>query len=138
MQHEHVLAVAHSAIDTEPSLGAARDARSRGATVTVLVVLGDTDRRNIRDYADAEGLSVLDAERLYERAGIEAVTHRVGAGVEVRTTWHDPSSWEVLDVAANVGATNVVVSADLATRAGWRRSLRDATVTVTVVPQRAA
>lgn len=138
MQHEHLLAVTDTAIDTDSSLGLASGALTRGSMVTVLVVLGDTDRRNIADHAETEGLAASEAETVYEQAAIEAVTHRVGGGIDVRTTWHDPSTWQVLDVAANVGATEVVVSADLAARAGWQHAFGDTTVTVTVVPDRAA
>lgn len=137
MNNEHLLVVSRSTIDTEPTLLVAEDASSRGAHVTVLLTLGDTDRKNIRDYAESENLHTSEAGAVYEEASIAAVLHRLAAA-DVRITWHDPSSWDVLDVAANVAATSVVVPAEIARRAGWRRSLRDTTVSITLVPDRAA
>ena len=137
MNNEHVLVVSRSTIDTEPTLALAEEASARGARVTVLLTMGDTDRTNIRDYAAAEDLHISEACALYEQGSIGAVATRI-EDADVRITWHDPSSWDVLEVAANVSATAIVVPAEIARRAGWRRSLREATVSITLVPDRAA
>ena len=138
MKREHSVVLSRTTIDTEPTLVTARDAIARGEDVTVIVVLGDTDRQNIRDYAESEQLSLREAEATYEAATIGAVHHRIGDQAQVQVTWRKFSNADLVELADELRATSLVVPNSIAGGIGWRRSLKDSSITVTLIPETAA
>lgn len=137
--NDHILALVESTPDPDPTLDIVREAVDRGARATVLVVLTDFDRMNIKAFAESEDLSQGEAEAIY--IDQTAVAYAELAGGD-RTSAHvidrSRSGRFVLDTATRSHATSIAVSNRIARGRSWRRAMASAPIPVTIAPSRAA
>ncbi|NNE96664.1 MAG: hypothetical protein HKN24_11620 [Acidimicrobiales bacterium] len=65
MSHpEHLLTIVEPSPGGDTTLDLARDTVARGGTATVLMVITDRVKRDIRNFAESEGLAIGEAEAI--------------------------------------------------------------------------
>ena len=133
--HGHLLAIVEPTnLDREP-LDYAHDHVAGGGTATVLLVLTDETRNGFRQFADSEDLDIGTAEAIAIDRLTDLYRSRVGGDdTETIVTSAEHSARDLLGVAADTRSTSIVITQQLAGRAGLRRLVSDSHVPVLVVP----
>jgi hypothetical protein len=134
-RREHLLAVVEPTNSDRSPLDYAHDHVAGGGTATVLLVLTDETRNDFQQFADSEDLDVGTAESFaVDRLTQIYMSRGGGDDTETLVTNAQRSASDLLDVAAETGSTSIVITQQLAGRAGMRRLVSDSHVPVVVVP----
>lgn len=136
---EHLVAVIDTAPGATSALDIARDAVERGGRATLIVMFTTEDRRSIQALADAENLTVGEAEAIYLDRTQETYRAAVG-GSDTRTIirYRPSSARDILTAATQAKATAVAVPTSLASRRRWRSDLTKSSMPVVITPSTAA
>lgn len=134
---EHIVAIVQPTGRYDSTVDIARDVVANGGRATVIMLVTDRVRRDIRDFAAAENLSIGEAEAIaIDRLSDDYVT-AIGAGhtdvvVSTATDAHDQAQ------PALATATKIAVGQDALTRHALNRLASSTTVPVIVAAPRAA
>ncbi len=132
---DHLLAVVEPNPPGEVSLDVATDHVARGGTATILVLVDDRTRDDIRRFADSEDLHPINGEAVALDRLADAYAARVGGdGADTVIADSTSSARELLDVAAEANATSVVIPQHVAARRSLRRLAADTTLPVLIAP----
>ena len=132
---DHLLAVVEPNRAGEASLHVATDHVARGGTATILVLVDDRTRDDIRRFADSEDLHPHDGEAIALERLVDAYTARIGGdGADAVVADSTSSARELLDVAAKANATSVVIPQHVAARRPLRRLAADTNLPVLIAP----
>lgn len=132
---DHLVAVVDPS-DRDGTLSVARSTVRAGGRATLVVDLGPTDRRHIREFAEAEHISTGEAESRYLAALDGDIRRQVGDDTVIHVT--GPAGTSARGIASIAGdATQVAIPSALAGRRDWKRALRRGPLPVTVVPRAA-
>jgi len=132
---EHLLAVVEPNEADETSIDMAADLVARGGKATVLMLVNQQVRDDFRRFADSEDLLAHVGEAMALERLVNGYTSRIGGeSTEVIVTnWTSPVR-ELLEVAAELRATSIVIPQRLAARRGLRRLVSDTTLPVLIAP----
>ena len=138
-EREHIFAVIDTAPGSTAVLDIARDAVQRGARATLVMMFTPYDRRSIIALAEAENLTIGEAEAIYLDRAQE--TYRVAVGGSDTTTivrYRPSSAKDVLAAAVQARATALAVPSSLASHRRWRSELSKSGMPVVITPSKAA
>ena len=131
---EHLLAVIDPNEAGEVSLDIATDHVNRGGTATVVVLLDEQTRDDLRRFADAEGLHLHTGQAIALDRLVDSYTARVGGDTTTIVAESADSARELLEVAAASRATSMVIPQHVAARRSLRRLVSDTTVPLLIAP----
>ena len=115
---QHLLAVIEPNEAGEVSLDIATEHVTRGGTATVLVLLDDQARDDLRRFADAEDLDLHNGQAIALDRLVDSYTARVGGETNTIVAESASSARELLEVAATSRATSMVIPQHVAARRG--------------------
>ncbi len=134
---EHIVAIVQPTGQYDSTIDIARDVVAGGGRATVIMLVTDRVRKDIRDFAAAENLSIGEAEAIaLDRLSDDYVTS-IGAGhtnVVVSTVSEAQSQAH----SALATATKIAVGQDALNRHALNRLAATTTVPVIVAPPIAA
>ena len=132
---QHLLAVVEPNEADDASLDMAADLVARGGKATVLMLLNQQARDDFRRFADSEDLLAHVGEAMALERLTNGYTSRIGGeDTEVLVAiWTSPVR-ELLEVAAELRATSIVIPQRLAARRSLRRLVSDTTLPVLIAP----
>ena len=131
---EHLLAVIEPNEAGEVSLDIATDHVTRGGTATVLVLLDEQARDDLRRFADAEDLTLHNGQAIALDRLVDSYTARVGGETNTIIAEFASSARELLEVAATSRATSIVIPQHVAARRSLRRLVSDTTIPLHITP----
>jgi hypothetical protein len=136
---EHIVAVVEPARDGEATLDVAQKVVRGGGRATVVVLVSRKTMRDVRDFAEAENLTVPDASEIYFERLAETYTAIVG-GADTATvvTQNASSGRSVFDLASHIQPTSIAMPQRVANQRGWRSSVARSAVPVLITPPAAA
>src|SRR5665811_1756496 len=121
---EHIVAVVEPTRDGEATLDIAHEVVNRGGRATVVVLVTRKTIRDIRDFAEAENLTLPDAKEAYVERLIETYSSRVGGlDTSAIVAEGDYSGRAAFDRAVRTCPTTIAIPQSLANRRGWRVSI---------------
>jgi hypothetical protein len=130
-QREHVFAVVEQNQAAEVSLDVITDHVARGGKATVVVLVTQQARDELRWFADTERIGEA---RAFDRLA-ETYTSRVGGrDTEAIIADSASSARDLLDIASETCATSIVIPQQLAARRSLRKLVSGAHVPVLVTP----
>lgn len=132
---DHLLAVVDTATDAS-TLPVARTAVRAGGRATVVVSLGRQDGQHIREFAEAEHLSLGEAESRYLAALDGQIRRELGPDTVVHVTGPAGTSARAIASLAD-DVTQLAIPSRLASQRSWRRAMARTEVPVTVTPSAA-
>ena len=132
---QHLLAVVEPNEADDASIDMAADLVARGGKATVLMLLNQQARDDFRRFADSEDLLAHVGEAIAVERLANDYTSRIGGDdTEVIVAiWTSPVR-ELLEVAAELRATSIVIPQRLAARRSLRRLVSDTTLPVLIAP----
>lgn len=132
---EHLLAVVDPTEAGDSTLDIASDVVARGGKATVVVLVNQRVRDDLRRFADSEDLDLHTGQAIALDRLSDSYALRVG-GDDTETIICDStfSARDLLDVAAESRATSIVVPQQLTSRRNLRKLVSDAHVAVVVAP----
>ena len=132
--HEHIVAIIQPTGRDDSTVDIARDVVANGGTATVIMLITDRVRKDIRDFAAAENLSVGEAEAIaLDRLSADYVAS-IGAGQTDVVVSNVPDAQS----QTLVNATKIAVGQDALSRHALNQLVSRATVPVIVTSPRAA
>ena len=131
---EHLLAVIEPNEAGEVSLDVATDHVSRGGTATVLVLLDEQARDDLRRFADSEDLHLHNGQAIALDRLVDSYTARVGGETNTIVAESAGSARELLEVAATSRATSMVIPQHVAARRSLRRLVSTTTIPLHIAP----
>lgn len=131
---EHIVAIVQPTGRDDSTIDIARDVVAGGGRATVIMLITDRVRKDIRDFADAENLSIGEAEAIaLDRMSADYVAS-IGAGqTDVVVSNVSDAQTQTL-----VNATKIAVGQDALSRHALNQLVSRANVPVIVTPPRAA
>lgn len=138
MNHlEHIVAIVQPTGRSDSTIDVARDVVVNGGRATVVMLITDRVRKDIRDFADAENLSIGEAEAIALDRLREGYVAAIGAGhTDVVVSTVSDAQWQVQPALTT--ATKIAVGEDALNRHALNRLASGTTVPVIVAPPRAA
>lgn len=131
---EHLLVVIEPNEAGEVSLDIATDHVTRGGTATVLVLLDEQARDDLRRFADSEDLHVHNGQAIALDRLVDSYTARVGGETNTIVAESAGSARELLEVAATSRATSMVIPQHVAARRSLRRLVSNTTIPLHIAP----
>lgn len=130
---DHIVAIVQPTSDQDTTVDIARDVVANGGRATIVMLITDRVRKDIREFAEGEGLSLGEAEAMaIDRMSDEYIA-TVGAGrtnVIVSTMAGGLSPKH----PALAGATSIAVGQQALNRQSLQRLVSGATIPVVVAP----
>lgn len=132
---EHIVAVVEPACDGEAALDVAQKVVSSGGQATVVVLVSRKTMSDVRDFAEAESLTVPDATEIYFERLAETYASMIGSpNTSAVVTENASSGRSVFELASRLQPTSIVVPQRVANQRGWRSSVARAAVPVLITP----
>lgn len=131
---EHLLAVIEPNEAGEVSLDIATDHVTRGGTATVLVLLDEQARDDLRRFADSEDLHLPNGQAIALDRLVDSYTARVGGETNTIVAESAGSARELLEVAVTSRATSMVIPQHVAARRSVRRIVSNTTIPLHIAP----
>ena len=133
--HEHIVAVVEPARDGESALDVAQKVVSSGGQATVVVLVSLKTMSDVRDFAEAESLTVPDATEIYFDRLAETYKSMIGSSnTSAVITENASSGRSVFEMASRIRPTSIVVPQRVANQRGWRSSVARSAVPVLITP----
>jgi len=132
---QHLLAVVEPNEADDASIDMAADLVARGGKATVLMLLNQAARDDFRRFADSEDLLAHVGEAIALQRLTNGYASRIGGDDTevIAAIWTSPVR-ELLEVAAELRATSIVIPQRLAARRSLRRLVSDTTLPVLIAP----
>jgi len=136
---EHIVAVVEPTRDGEPTLEVAQNVVSRGGRATVVVLVSRKTMSDVRDFAEAENLTVPDASEIYFERLAQTYSSMIGSSdTSAVVTENASAARSVFDLASRIRPTSIVLPQRVANRRGWRSSVARSAVPILITPPSAS
>jgi len=132
---EHIVAVVEPARDGEAALDVAQKVVSSGGQATVVVLVSRKTMSDVRDFAEAESLTVPDAIEIYFDRLAETYKSMIGSSnTSAIVTENASAGRSVFELASRIQPTSIVMPQRVANQRGWRSSVARSAVPVLITP----
>ena len=134
---EHIIAIVQPTNREDTTVDIARDVVANGGRATVVMLITDRVRKDIREFAEGEGLSLGEAEAMAIDRMSDDYIEAVGPG-RTRVIVSTMSSGLSSQHPSLAGATTIAVGEQALSQPSLQRLVSGATIPVIVTPTRAA
>ncbi len=138
MNTEHIVALVEPTVDGESTLELAKQAVDRGGRATVVVLLTRATNDDIRNFAEAEDLTIPDAREIFIERLTDGYSAQLGEGDAAVVALSSYSGRSLMKSAQSAHATTIAMPQSMSKRFGWRSPIARSAVPVVISPPRAA